>query len=98
MSLGLLFVSQGRYVHLVCEKYGFLAKKGEMYGLLNGLYCMSNVSAGLITTFGLGFYDHVTYFYILGGLGVIALAFCFFFVRDINQMQPLALEDGLISP
>jgi hypothetical protein len=28
-----------------------------MYGVFTSLYCFSNVSAGLITTFGLGFFD-----------------------------------------
>jgi len=61
-----------------------------MYGIVGGFYCMSNVSAGLITTFGLGFFSPPIYFCILGALGSIALAFCYLFVRDISQLQPLA--------
>lgn len=53
-----------------------------MYGILNGFYCLSNVSAGLITTFGLGFFNPVTYFYILAALGLLAVSFCYIFVRD----------------
>ena len=82
-SAGFLWVSQGRYVHLVCERYGEMPKKGEMFGLLNGLYCLSNVSAGLITTFGLGFFDAFTYFSIISALGIFAFIFCYFVVRDI---------------
>ena len=54
-----------------------------MFGILNGLYCLSNVSAGLITTFGLGFFNALTYFYIISGLGIFAFLFCYFVVRDI---------------
>ena len=84
LSLGLLHVSQGRYVHLLCEKYGLSAKKGEMYGILNVLYCFANVLSGLIITFGLGFFDAVTFFYVLTAFGVITVVFCYLFVRDIN--------------
>ncbi len=56
LSAGLLWVSQGRYIHLACLKFKALSRKGEMFGIFSSLYCFSNVSAGLITTFGLGFF------------------------------------------
>lgn len=99
-SAGFLWVSQGRYIHLACEKYGELKKKGEMYGVFSSLYCFSNVSAGLITTFGLGFFDSITYFFIITTLGVISAIFCFFFVRDIPQSDihmPLANQVSLLE-
>ena len=36
-----------------------------MFGIFSSLYCFSNVSAGLITTFGLGFFNSTTYFLII---------------------------------
>lgn len=66
-----------------------------MFGLLNGLYCLSNVSAGLITTFGLGFFNPLTYFSIISALGIVAFLFCFFLVRDIDQMPPA--KESLLS-
>jgi len=84
LSGGLLWVSQGRYIHLVCKKYGVVSRKGEMYGIFSFFYCLSNVSAGLITTFGLGFFDAQTYFFIITALGIISILFCLFFVRPIS--------------
>ena len=94
-SAGFLWVSQGRYVHLVCEQQGALDKKGEMFGLINSAYCMSNVSAGLIITFGLGFFDARTYFFITTFLGILATAYCFFFVKNISsQGTPVDQEQS----
>lgn len=99
-SAGFLWVSQGRYIHLACEKYGELKKKGEMYGVFSSLYCFSNVFSGLITTFGLGFFNALTYFSIITTLGVISIIFCIFFVRNIPQndhLQPLVNQVSLIE-
>lgn len=84
-SGGLLWVSQGRYIHLVCEKYGALKRKGEMFGIFSTVYCLSNVSAGLITTFALGFFNELTYFSIISLLGAISILFCLFFVKNIKE-------------
>jgi len=81
-------------VHLVCEKYGAMDKKGEMFGLINSAYCMSNVSAGLIITFGLGFFDAKTYFFITTFLGLLATAYCLFFVKNIKEENgPLVVHE-----
>ena len=84
-SAGFLWVSQGRYIHLACEKYGELSRKGEMYGVFSSIYCFSNVTAGFITTFGLGFFDPQAYFYLITALGFLAALFCIFFVRNIKE-------------
>lgn len=86
LSAGPLWVSQGRYIHLACQKFGELGKKGQMFGIFSTLYCFSNVSAGLITTFGLGFFDARTYFLIITFFGVLAIFFCFFFVRALEDI------------
>jgi predicted MFS family arabinose efflux permease len=54
-----------------------------MYGLFSSIYCFSNVSAGVITTFGLGFFDAWTYFWIITALGLIACLYCLFFVPHL---------------
>jgi len=82
-SAAFLWVSQGRYIHLVCQKYNVLDKKGEMFGIFSSIYCFSGVSAGFITTFGLGFFSSQIYFVIITVLGVISVLFCLFFVNNI---------------
>jgi len=59
-----------------------------MYGIFSSLYCLSNVTAGLITTFGLGFFDSQTYFYIITLLGIISIIYCFFFVKHLKEGEP----------
>lgn len=58
-----------------------------MYGIFSSIYCFSNVTAGLITTFALGFFDPKTYFFIITVMGIIAVLFCFFFVRHISVSE-----------
>jgi hypothetical protein len=68
-----------------------------MYGVFSSLYCFSNVFAGLITTFGLGFFNPLAYFCIITVLGVIAALFCLFFVRDIPQEHMLLPTNNQVS-
>ena len=91
LSAGFLWVSQGRYIHLLCEKEGQISRKGEMFGIFSSIYCFSNVSAGLITTFALGFFDPQTYFFIITALGVISILFCLFFVKNISSTKEVIL-------
>ena len=56
-----------------------------MFGIFTSIFCFANVSAGLITTFGLGFFDSQTYFYIITIMGVIATLFCLFFIKPISE-------------
>lgn len=81
LSAGPFWVSQGRYIHIACEKYGVLGKKGQMFGIFSTIYCFSNVTAGLITTFGLGYFGAHIYFLIITFFGLLAVFFCIFFVR-----------------
>jgi hypothetical protein len=55
-----------------------------MFGIFSTLYCLSNVSAGLLTTFGLGFFDPQTYFVFISVCGVLSILFCALFVRAID--------------
>lgn len=57
LTAGLLWVSQGRYIHITCQRAGIENEKGEHFGIFSFIYCLSHVSAGLITTFGLGLFS-----------------------------------------
>jgi hypothetical protein len=59
LSAGLLWVSQGRYIFLVCELSGkdSHSVKAKCFGLFSLIYCLSHISAGLVTTFGLGLFN-----------------------------------------
>ena len=89
LSAGLLWVSQGRYIHLVCEKAAVPERKGEMFGLFSLLYCLSHISAGLITTFGLGLFSPQVYFICLATTGLLAVAFCALVIGHIEDQPTL---------
>jgi len=58
-------------------------------GILNGLiYCQSFFGA-IFITFGLGIFGHQIYFAILTSTGMLAFAFCLYFVDplSINESQ-----------
>lgn len=83
LSGGPLWVSQGRFIHLSCVKNNELDKKGKMFGFFTTFYCFSNVSAGLLTTYALGFFDTRIYFCSIAACGVISILFCIFFIPTI---------------
>lgn len=56
-----------------------------MFGIFSSIYCLSSVSAGIITTFGLGYFDARTYFVIITLFGLISILFCFFLVRPMEE-------------
>lgn len=93
MSSGFMWVSHGRYIHFACERAGESSRKGEMYGMFNSICCFSNVSAGLIITFGLGFFNILVYFFIITAFGVIAILFGIFFVRDVPIKNEMPLKN-----
>jgi hypothetical protein len=67
-----------------------------MFGIFGVLYCLSNISAGLLTTFGLGFFNAKIYFLLITALGAISIAFCFFFVRPIDSLPPAESAQSLV--
>ena len=87
-SGGFLWVSQGRYIHLTCEMNNSLERKGQMYGLFSSIYCFSNVSAGLLTTFALGFFDSKLYFVIITAIGLLSIVFCLLFLPTLPNARP----------
>lgn len=54
-----------------------------MFGIFSSIYCFANVSAGLITTFGLGFFDAKTYFSLITAMGFLSIVYCLFYIEDI---------------
>ncbi len=58
-----------------------------MFGLFSSIYCLSNVTAGLITTFGLGFFNELVYFIVITCLGIVSIIFCFFFVKHVEERR-----------
>jgi hypothetical protein len=87
LSAGLLWVSQGRYIHITCEKAGIRHEKGEHFGLFSLIYCLSHISAGLITTFGLGLFSAYIYFICITLTGVLAVLFCWLFIKDVEMEE-----------
>jgi hypothetical protein len=86
---GILWVSQGRYIHLVSILYNQQDEKGRLFGIFSTIYCLSNISAGLITTFGLGFFSPTIYFMLITAIGILAIIYCIFFVDDIQNNSEL---------
>lgn len=97
LSAGFLWISQGRYIHEACEINNDIQKKGRRYGLFSSIYCFSNVSAGIITTFGLGFFDSWIYFWIITALGVLACLYCFFFVPHLPNSKLPSEQQHLLK-
>lgn len=84
-SAGMLWVTQAAYIHFICERNGMQAKKGYYFGVFYGVYGISNITSGLITTFMLGLFDKTIYFWILFGIGVLSIFFCLFFIEDVQK-------------
>ena len=84
-SASLLWVAQGAYIHFVCEQNGEQHRKGYYFGVFYGIFCVSNITSGLVTTFMLGLFDVLVYFWILVGVGVIATLFCLFCITDVQK-------------
>ena len=87
LSAGLLWVSQGRYIHLVCEMQGGDSSKlkAKCFGLFSLIYCLSHISAGLITTFGLGLFNVEIYFITITATGLLSVVCCAVFIDDIER-------------
>ena len=85
LTAGLLWVSQGRYIHIICERAGIEHEKGEHFGMFSLIYCLSHISAGLITTFGLGLFNFQTYFLCVTAAGTASILFCWLFIKDISS-------------
>jgi hypothetical protein len=84
-SAGLLWVTQAAYLHFICEKNRMQNRKGYYFGLFYGVYGVSNITSGLVTTFMLGLFDKTIYFWILFGIGITSFFFCLIFIKDVQK-------------
>ncbi len=76
-SGGLLWTSQGIYLHLVCEKNEISDKeKGKYFSIFNGIYSSIQLTAGFITTFAMGLFNKHIYFMTITLIGVLSAFFC----------------------
>ena len=84
-SAAFLWAAQGGYIHYVCEQNDMKLNKGYYYGLFYSMYCIANITSGVMTTFVLGFFSTAVYFWVLLGIGVSSILFCIFFVKNVQN-------------
>jgi hypothetical protein len=68
----------------MCEQNNMHHKKGYYFGIFFGVYSISQITSGLVTTFMLGFFEVIVYFWILLSIGIISTLFCVFCITDIQ--------------
>lgn len=56
---------------------------------------MSHISAGFVTTFGLGLFNDEIYFMTITGTGLLSVLFCIFFITDIEALKK---DKGMLEP
>lgn len=84
LSASVLWVSQGNYMHLICERGNKQSEKGYYFGVFFRLYTASNILAGVVTTFLLGFFSVKFYFLIITSIGAASVLFMFFFLERVD--------------
>jgi MFS family permease len=93
-SSGTLWASQARYIHDMCEQNNMHHKKGYYFGIFFGVYSISQITSGLVTTFMLGFFEVIVYFWILLSIGIISTLFCIFCITDIQTKNATRLSSN----
>lgn len=63
-----------------------------MFSLFGLFYCAAELTGSIITLVGLGFFPKTVYFGILVVVDILALIYCYFFLRDPD---PIAEEELL---
>ncbi len=82
-SAGFMWVGQGGYLREVCRGR---ENKGKYNAIFTLLYSLSQVMAGVITTFFLGFFSEEVYFITLTIIGILSTLFAIFFLENISQL------------
>ena len=77
LSAGFLWVSQGGYLREICKGQH---NKGLYTGVFQFIRCSTNLSAGIITTFFLGFFSGRTYFIAITIISLISAIYCLLFL------------------
>lgn len=85
ITSGHMWVSQGGYMHLLLLQNKIPEnEKGKYFSIFNIWYCLSNISAGLITTFCLGLFDDTIYFIFISVVGLLGIIYSIFVIKDIQ--------------
>jgi len=84
ISAGFLWVSQGGYLREVCKAKD---NKGRYNAIFSFLLSFSSLSAGIMTTFFLGYFSNQIYFVALTALSLCSSLYCVFFLQDISQPE-----------
>lgn len=86
LANGLLWVSQGRYIHLLCSIFDRDQDRGQLYSLFGLFYSSSFMGSAIVTVIGFGYFSIAVYFAILIALSTLAFAYCFFAIRNIDEI------------
>jgi hypothetical protein len=82
ISAGFLWVSQGGYLREICKDK---PDKGKYNAIFSILISFSSLTAGITTTFFLGYFSNQVYFIALTSLSLLSSLFCIFFLKNISQ-------------
>lgn len=82
VSAGFLWVSQGGYLREICKNHD---NKGKYNAIFTFLLSLSSLTAGITTTFFLGYFNRQVYFIALASLSVLSSLYCLCFLKNISQ-------------
>lgn len=57
-----------------------------MFSLFGLFYCTSLLAGSILTLVGLGYFNVTVYFGALIVVNIIGLVYCYFFLRDIDEI------------
>ncbi len=81
ISAGYLWVSQGGYLREACKNK---KNKGKYNAIFSTSSNISYLTAGITTTFFLGYFSNQIYFIALTSLNLLATLYGFIFLKDIS--------------
>jgi len=92
ISAGFLWVSQGGYLREICKKKH---DKGKYNAIFSLLLAFSSLTAGITTTFFLGYFSSQVYFIALTSLSLLSSLYCMLFLKDISQSHSQNINNAL---
>lgn len=92
ISAGFLWVSQGGYLREICKKQH---DKGKYNAIFSTLLAFSSFTAGITTTFFLGYFSSQIYFIALTSMSLLSSLYCLLFLKDISQSDSLHINNSL---
>lgn len=82
-AMAILYVSQGRYCHLICELFDVHENRGHVLGIFQMFFSLSLLTGSIATYTCIGFFSNVTYFAALTFLLVFAMIGFTFILEDV---------------